>query len=87
MMQFSDAIHNLALVEVPLKDRSFTWSNMQTTPLLEKLDWVFTSEIWTISFPSTSVRTLAKITSDHTPCCIEIGTTMAKSNIFKFGNF
>ena len=44
MMHFNEAIHNLALVEIPLKDRNFTWSNMQDAPLLEKLDWVFTSE-------------------------------------------
>ena len=44
MMQFNEVIHNLALVEIPLKDRKYTWSNMQEAPLLEKLDWVFTSE-------------------------------------------
>lgn len=87
MLHFNDAIHSLALVEIPSKDRSFTWSNMQTAPLLEKLDWIFTSEHWTITFPNTTVRTLAKITSDHTPCCIEIGTTMPKSKIFRFEFF
>ena len=87
MMHFNEAINNLALIEIPLKDRSFTWSNMQDAPLLEKLDWVFTSEHWTNSFPATTVRTLAKTTSNHTPCCISIGTSIPKSRIFRFENY
>ena len=78
MLQFNEAIHSLALVEIPLKDRSYIWSNMQDAPHLEKLDWIFTNEQWTISFPNTTVRTLAKTTSDHTPCCISIGTNMPR---------
>lgn len=38
MFSFNDAISSQALVEIPLKNRSFTWSNMQQAPLLEKLD-------------------------------------------------
>jgi len=38
---FNDAIGQLGLVEVPLKGRSYTWSNMQINPLLEQLDWFF----------------------------------------------
>jgi hypothetical protein len=40
---FNDAIGHLGLVELPLKGRAFTWSNMQSEPLLEQLDWFFTS--------------------------------------------
>lgn len=40
---FNDAIGHLGLVELPLKGRAFTWSNMQSNPLLEQLDWFFTS--------------------------------------------
>jgi exonuclease III len=43
MLMFNDAISKLGLVELPLKGRKYTWSNMQRDPLLEKLDWVFTS--------------------------------------------
>jgi hypothetical protein len=41
MILFNEAISNLGLVELPLKGRKYTWSNMQQTPLLEKLDWFF----------------------------------------------
>jgi exonuclease III len=40
---FNDVIDHLGLVELPLKGRGFTWSNMQADPLLEQLDWFFTS--------------------------------------------
>jgi hypothetical protein len=38
MLMFNDAISKLGLVELPLKGRKYTWSNMQRDPLLEKLD-------------------------------------------------
>lgn len=38
MLKFNAAISSLALVEIPLKGRSYTWSKMQDAPLLEKLD-------------------------------------------------
>jgi hypothetical protein len=50
MMNFSSAIQALVLEEIPLKGRNFTWSNMQDDPLLEKLDWIFTSANWTSDF-------------------------------------
>ena len=43
MLMFNTLIQQLDLVEVPLKGRNFTLSNMQDTPLLEKIDWIFTS--------------------------------------------
>ena len=35
---FNDIIGHLGLVEILLKGRAFTWSNMQQSPLLEQLD-------------------------------------------------
>lgn len=37
MLIFNDIISSLGLLEIPLKGRSFTWSNMQASPLLERL--------------------------------------------------
>jgi hypothetical protein len=44
---FNNIISHLGLVELPIKGRSFTWSNMQANPLLEQIDWFFTSATWT----------------------------------------
>lgn len=44
IMIFNEIISNLGLLEIqiPLKGRKVTWSNMQSEPLLEQIDWVFT---------------------------------------------
>jgi hypothetical protein len=60
---------------------------MQSSPLLEQLDLVFTSPSWSSQFPMTVVIPLAKTTSDHLPCKIQIGTNIPKANIFRFENF
>ena len=84
---FNDAIGHLGLIELPLKGRAYMWSNMQSDPLLEQLDWFFTSPNWTLDFPNTEVLPLAKITSDHIPCKIIISTQIPRSNVFGFENF
>jgi hypothetical protein len=52
---FNNLIGHQGLVELPLKGRAFTWTNMQQDPLLEQLDWFFTSTNWTTSYPNTLV--------------------------------
>jgi hypothetical protein len=84
---FNDAIGQLGLIELPLKGRAYTWSNMQQDPLLEQLDWFFTSVNWTTTYPNTSVHPMSKPISDHIPCKIMIGSHIPKSRIFRFENF
>ena len=87
MLLFNSIIQNLDLEEIPLKGRAYTWSNMQDNPLLEKLDWIFTSTNWTTQFPNTMAIPLAKLTSDHIPIQIQIGTSIPKANIFRFEEY
>lgn len=87
MNDFNAAISALALVEIPLKDRVYTWSNMQHAPLLEKLDWIFSSESWTLKYPSTLAYSLAKPLSDHVPYVVQIQTDIPKSTLFMFEDF
>lgn len=60
---------------------------MQLTPLLEKLDWVFTTSSWTLSFPDTMVKVLGRPLSDHSPFVIKIGTSIPRSSLFRFENY
>jgi exonuclease III len=83
---FNSIISHLGLIELPLKGRAFTWSNMQDSPLLQKIDWFFTSCQWSLSFPNTKVLPLAKSTSDHVPCVVKIATVIPKAKIFRFEN-
>lgn len=84
---FNDAIGHLGLIELSLKGRAYTWSNMQSDPLLEQLNWFFTSPNWMLDYPNAEVLPLAKTTSDHIPCKIAISTSTPRSNIFRFENF
>lgn len=60
---------------------------MQPSPLLEKLDWIFTSSSWTILYPNTSVSALDMIPFDHCPCILSISTSIPKNSIFRFENY
>jgi hypothetical protein len=87
ILKFNEAISNLGIIEIPLKDIRFTWSNMQDPPLLAILDWFFSLQCWTIKYPETLAYPLARTTSDHTLCVISIKSNILKSRIFCFENF
>jgi hypothetical protein len=67
MFLFNEAINKLRIVEQPLKGVT-----CKKDPLLETLEWVFTSASCTISYHSSFVYPLVKPTSDHVPCVIAI---------------
>jgi hypothetical protein len=60
---------------------------MQQNPLLEKLDWVFTSATWTSEFPNTLSFPLSRLGSDHVPIHVQIGTDIPRTNLFRFKNY
>jgi len=65
MFLFNEAISVLDLVEIPLLGRHYTWTNKQAEPLLERLDWFFSSPSWTLNYPNTVVKSLIMETFDH----------------------
>lgn len=87
MLLFNEAISSLGLVEIPLHGRKFTWTNKQHPPLLERLDWFFSSNAWTLSYPHAIAKALVMETSDHWPCVIEIKTSIPKGKVFRFENY
>jgi endonuclease/exonuclease/phosphatase family metal-dependent hydrolase len=52
---------------------------MQDDPLLEKIDWIFSSAEWTSDFPNTMAFPLARLGSDHIPIHIQVGTYIPKA--------
>jgi hypothetical protein len=78
---FNNIISQLGLIELPIKGRNYTWSNMQESPYWSRLIGSF------LQFPMTMVLPLAKTNSDHLPCKVRIGTNVPKVNIFRFENF
>lgn len=87
MLMFNEAISTLGLIELPLKGQCFTWTNKQQPPLLERLDWFFSSVSWTSNYPNTFASTLTMETSDHVPCLISISTAIPKGSVFRFENY
>jgi hypothetical protein len=84
MLVFNDIIQHLGLIELPLKGRSYMWSNMQEQPLMQQLDCFFKSPAWTLAYPNTIVLPLARSVSDHTPCKVQVATHIPKATLFRF---
>lgn len=83
MLFSNEVIQRLGLIEIPLKGRNFTWSNMQDDALLQKLDWVFMSAKWSLSF----LNTLARLTLDLIPCSVQIALSIPRALVFRFENY
>jgi hypothetical protein len=68
----------LDLVEIPLKMRAYTWSNMNMILFWENLTGYLPIPIGLLWYP------LAKLSSDHVSIKAQIGTYVTKSHIFIF---
>ncbi len=64
---FSKLINELELVDLPICNQQFTWSNLHSSPTLAKLDRFLISTKWDSHFPKSYVTALHRITSDHSP--------------------
>ncbi|CAN6206900.1 unnamed protein product [Urochloa humidicola] len=83
---FNDCINRMGLFDLPLLDRLFTWSNHRANPTLARLDRVFFNVAMNTSYPSSTLTSLPKLTSDHTPLLLKISTDIPKPNLFRFEN-
>jgi hypothetical protein len=83
---FNDTIESLRVVEVPLLDKLFTWSNRRVCPTLERLDRVFVNNHQCLTFPATTLTSLVRPTSDHMPLLVTLSTTIPRPNTFRLEN-
>jgi hypothetical protein len=83
---FNDIIRDVAIQELPLLDRTFTWSNMQSLPIHCKLDRVFINALWDDILPDSSLVSLPRTTSDHFPLLVEISTKIPIPKVFRYYN-
>ena len=70
---FNAIIESLALREIELSGRQYTWANRREKPTYEKLDRILVSVPWEQKFPLVTVRALTREVSDHTPLIIDSG--------------
>lgn len=69
MGRFRRCISDLALREVYLNGRRYTWSNAQSPPTLVRLDRVLCTSGWDDAVGDCHLRCLASVVSDHSPSC------------------
>ncbi len=82
---FNDLIDDLALINLPMKNQRFTWSNWQRSPILAKLDRFLVSTEWDATYPLSEVEALPRCTSDHCPILLSMGGKSARrGNVFRF---
>ena len=84
--RFNDLISSIALVEIPLVDRAYTWSNRRVNPTLVRLDRCFVNLDWDACFPNTTLSSLTRFASDHVPLLACACTRVPRSVCFRFEN-
>ncbi|CAN6218601.1 unnamed protein product [Urochloa humidicola] len=83
---FNATLEDIGVIELPLLDKLFTWSNQRADPVLARLDRVFVNNEQCAAFPNSTLTSLVRTTSDHTPILASLATTIPKSNLFRFEN-
>lgn len=68
--EFNLFISQLDLIDLPLSNLLFMWSNMKLNPSLAKLDRVFISKDWNAKILLVEIFSLQRPTSDHIPICL-----------------
>jgi exonuclease III len=87
MGQFRRFIDDLALKEIPLHGRKYTWSNRQDPPTLVKLDRVLCSVDWEDIFPCCLLQSMASDDSDHCPLLLGLKDIKTGWRRFHFESF
>jgi len=83
---FNSLINELALLELPLVDRAYTWSNHWDNPTLVRLDRCFVNTDWDAAFPNNTLSSRARFASDHVPLLVSASTRIPRSTCFLFEN-
>lgn len=87
MFSFNDLIRNLQLMDVPLLNHSYTYSNKQLALSLSRLDRCFLTSNLVASFPDIKLKALEVIVSDHVPMilsCKQMRPTKSLMRIERF---
>ena len=79
---FNSTIDNLCLLEIPLLDRLFTWTNNQQNHILVRLDQALVNTAWNVCFSDSSLSSMTRTTSDHTPLLLSASLTIPRSTVF-----
>lgn len=83
--RFNELIREQALIDPPMRNQSFMWSNMQKNPTLARLDRFLVSTEWDLDFPLSRVEALPRVTSDHCSILLTVEKHFKKrKKMFRF---
>ncbi|XP_071680432.1 uncharacterized protein [Lolium perenne] len=83
---FNEFINDLALIEIPLLDRQFTWSNQQDPPIMARLDRALVNQDWSFALPDSTLTSSARPSSDHVPLHLIASSRAPRSKVFRMEN-
>lgn len=82
---FNNLIKDLELIDLPMTNLTFTWSNLQRTPTLARLDRFLVSTEWDLVFPLSKVISLPRVASDHCPILLSVTKNLKRqTTAFQF---
>ena len=67
MRDFDDFMRECELINLPPRNASFTWSNLQENPVCKRLDRFLFSSEWEFDFPHCIQEARPRLTSDNCP--------------------
>ena len=86
MQNFSDFVFELGLVDLPLLEGQFTWSNNQDPSTKSRIDRFLVSTDLEEQFTKLTQKALPRFVSDHYPIMLECGSFNRGKSYFKFEN-
>nr|CAD1821691.1 unnamed protein product [Ananas comosus var. bracteatus] len=87
ILAFREVISDVGLINLPIMNKSYTWSNGRRSPTLERLDRALISQDWLLRFPRSTLKALLRPRSDHTPLVLSVFTFVPTPSIFRFESF
>jgi len=87
MMDFSEFIEDMELVDLQLAGNKYTWKKGEGHDVAARLDRFLISEAWENSFRNIKQSVLHRVTSDHCPLILECGNWERSISFFKFENW
>jgi hypothetical protein len=84
---FKRTVDELALIDMPMLGRHYTWSNAREKATLVRHDRFLISQCWNQQFPATSQKALPSVASYHCPILCTCSTKFSLPNTFQFENY